>query len=674
MISLNAYGWFCFNWGYPKSFASTLLLVSFNLMLISGLSAQDLDFKDLPAKDIAMKFYQKDSGASALVLREFGTLTFGKESPFPLIHRYHNITKIFKSDGFSYGDIKISLYKWNDGSTEVIKKFKAIVYTPDGNGGFNSVVTNEQEAHYTNESKNYQTFRIALPNLSVGCIIEYWYDLETPYRGDYTPWLFQDAIPKLYSEYQVHMPKGFNYGILLKGFKTLVKNDLIKSPGCGEHDKSWHCSKLIYAMDSIPAFVPEERMTMSLNYISALHFKAVSYVAETRKNRRIIATWKDLDAQLLDVDAFGGQLKEEKFFKSKLKNIIIAGKDTFGTARSVYNYINHHIKWDNRYGPHSATGVRKALSLGKGNIGDINIALINALRAYNIPAEPVIISTKENGQITKGYPTMSEFNYLLAKVDINKRTYLLDASNPMLPFGMVPESCLNDQGRVIRNRDTSYWIDLRSDFKKSTTYTADFVIGADGSVNGSVKNFSTGYDALSKRMQVKNFTSVDEYLDEFGTSINNAKVLKASIENLDSLNVAIYENFDVSLNKLSVGANNQILFNPYILNRLNENPFKLRERSYPIDCGPPMEQRYILTLELPENYSIESLPDPVALMLPNDGGSFKTNYNSSGHKLIYSHIVRLNQSVYMPEEYPYLRELFNKIVQTQKLDIVLKKK
>ncbi len=52
-------------------------------------------------------------------------------------------------------------------------------------------------------------------NLQPGCIIEYKYRLESPFLEKLKTWEFQSDIPKIYSEYEVHIPNVFGYNVSL---------------------------------------------------------------------------------------------------------------------------------------------------------------------------------------------------------------------------------------------------------------------------------------------------------------------------------------------------------------------------------------------------------------------------------------------------------------------------
>jgi hypothetical protein len=53
---------------------------------------------------------------------------------------------------------------------------------------------------------------------------------------------------------------------------------------------------------------------------------------------------------------------------------------------------------------------------------------------------------------------------------------------------------------------------------------------------------------------------------------------------------------------------------------------------------------------------------------------YASNYESMGNTFTFSNITKFTKPIYTSEEYPYLKELYNKIILTQKADMVFKKK
>ncbi|RCH55834.1 hypothetical protein DJ568_03505 [Mucilaginibacter hurinus] len=158
-------------------------------------------------------------------------------------------------------------------------------------------------------------------------------------------------------------------------------------------------------------------------------------------------------------DELGQQLKEKGTFKKSVADAIAGKTSEFDKATAIYQLIQQNLKWNGYYGIFSPGGVKKAFDKKEGNIADINLSLIAALSAAGIKAEPVILSTKENGKIDKELPSLNDFNYIIGKVNIDGKTYFADASETTLKLGDLPERALNGVGRVFASK-AGEWIQL----------------------------------------------------------------------------------------------------------------------------------------------------------------------------------------------------------------------
>ena len=332
------------------------------------------------------------------------------------------------------------------------------------------------------------------------------------------------------------------------------------------------------------------------------------------------------------------------------------------------------MKWNNVRSWGSEDGISKAFESHTGTVGDINLSLMAALNAAGFNTEAVLLSTRENGIVNKLYPTKEDFDYVIVKLNLGDKFYLLDASDPLLGFGMVPLKCINGEGRVMSLDKPSYWLDIKPQQKRTSTYSFDLTLGNDGKIKGTLTHFSIGYDAYEKRKAIKKFNSLDEYVDNLGEKLNKIKIIKYEIANVDSLDMPVSETYQVEMAAYKNMENEKLLFNPILIDRQVTNPFKLAERSYPVDWGMPSERRFILTMHLPDNYTIESGLKPLAIALPNQGGRFVTSYEAGENQFVYSYVNQFSKSIYSPEEYPYLKELYNRMILEEKSELVFKRK
>ena len=663
------------------------LLVLFTLLAFIKLTkAQDFPYGSVTDDEMDLKKYAKDTSAHAVVLQEFGKsrIDIGSDDNIKLLYEYHVKIKIFDEKGFESGTFKIPLYNNGDNdSYETIREITAVTYYKDDNGSLQKMELDSKKIYPEKESKHWAYYKFAMPGLRKGCVIEVKYNTESPYWENFQSWYFQSNIPKVYSEYEVHIPAFWNFNVSLKGYLKLTKNTSTVERKCfsvngggglGGGGASCDCSLIVYGMADVPAFIDEDYMTSSKNFLSAINFELVEFTNPyTGVKVKWTKEWKDIDYMLKSDGDFGVQLKKKSLFKDRVVPVIAGAADDLAKAKAVYAYIQRSFKWDGHYGIESRDGLSKALDNHAGSASDINLSLVNALTAAGLNAEIVLISTRENGSLNPLYPIINDFNYVIAKVNIGDQSYLLDATDPLLSFGILPMRCLNDKGRVFSLDKPSYWIEMNLPQKKKSINTLDLTLQDNGKLKGTLVIYSVGYHAYEKRVAIKKFNTTDEYVDKLDASLPKVKVLKSDIHNLDSLDQPLIEKYELEIdihNKLTDNLN----FNPFFWNKIEVNPFKLTGRSFPVDMGMASDERVIVTIRLPAQYSIESPPQAVSVSLPNSGGAFLTSYQPGDNSFTFSNVIQLNKSVYSPQEYPYLKELYNSIIQSEKAEMVFKKK
>ncbi len=655
-----------------------LLINLFVFCLLTSVNAQDFPFGKWKPEEIDMKKYSRDSSAHAVVLNEFGNtkLTVVSSDNIRLVYDYHAKIKILDDNGFKHGTIEVPLYN-GDEIGEEIADVTAVTIYKDENGAIKTEELDPSKIYKVVENKNHTTVKFALPGLRSGCIIEYKYRITSPYWQDFHDWQFQSDIPKVHSEYEAHIPGFWAYNAVLRGELKADKviSDL-ESNCFSTHGASSDCSHLVYGMNNIPAFIVEDYMTAPKNFVSALYFELSEFTNPyTGIHTKVAKEWEDVDYQLKRDDQFGGQIKKKDLLKDRIAPVIAGKTDELAKAKAVYAYLQKTIKWNDYYSFSSGDGIRKALDKHTGMAGDINLALVSALNAAGINAEAVMLSTRDHGIVNKLYPVITEFNYVIAKANIGGESYLLDATDPLLSFGMLPMRCLNDEGRVISMDKPSYWIKIVNPQTQSNTYTLDLTLQENGKLKGTFSSYSKGYAAYEKRKAIKKFNTVDEYVENFDEKLTRVKITKSNITNVDSLNLPLTETYEVEIDAFDNLNHAKLSFNPFIFDRIVINPFKLIERNYPVDWGMQSETRFVLNMKLPDGYIVENPPQNVAVAMPKNAARFTLVYDGSGdNAFTFSHAIQFNKSIYESDEYPYLKELYNRIILSEKTEIVFKKK
>jgi len=652
-----------------------LLIILFVSFISFTAFSQNFNFGAITYDDYEFDRKKLDSNANAIVLKEFGTASVQLDDAtgrLELIFDYHVKIKIYNKEGFKNANIIVPLYK-DDTREESINDLKASTFNYTG-GRFVETVMDKKAVFTENRSKYTRLLKFTLPNLTENSIIEYSYRLKSPNLFNFKTWEFQSEIPKVVSEYIVYIPGIYNYNVSLRGFQKLTDQKAEIARECLRiSGVNIDCSRITYLMKDIPAFIEEDNMTAPSNFKSAVYFELSDYTNPRGGKVSYTKTWKDIDYELTSDKSFGSQMKRKDVYKDLIPSITKDATDDLGKAQAIFNYIKKQIKWNNYYGIYTEDNIKKSLDTRSGNVADVNLNLVAALSAANLDAEAVILSTRDNGTINKLYPVISNFNYIIAKVNIGDKSYMLDATEPLLPFGLLPLRCVNDQGRVINLKKPSYWIDLKASQKATTSYILNGKLNTEGKVVGILTTISQGYAAFNKRKEIKKYSSPDEFVEKLDDRLTKIRILNHSISNLDSVENSLTEKYEIEFTVNDGSIKNQFYLSPFFINAISKNPFNLNVRTYPVDLGAASDERIIINIGLPEKYNLIEKPKDLAIGLPNSGGRYLLQTNLDNNTLSLSQILQFNNAIYQPEEYPYLKEFYSRIIQNQKAEYLLKK-
>ncbi len=648
-----------------------VILLFLLTLITTSFTAQELKFRTVAKKELVDNFYLNDTTANAFVIYERGdTKVENKNDKVYLKTSVYRRIKILNKEGEKHATVKIFIYNDKNKSKEKVKNIKAITHNLNESSTYlnsNQVYTNEQ-----NESWKEVTF--TFPNVKLGSVLEYQYDLESPFFFNFSGWTFQSDIPKIYSEFHALIPGNWRYNRNFIGLIGLSTNKAILKKNCFSIGvgTTADCEELTYGMKDIPAFIEEEEYsTTKNNYISKIKFELAEIFHTDGSSKKYTTSWKETDRKLKYDESIGGQLKTESYFSKKMPNELLADKNKLLQCKSIYKYVqNHYTLNRDKKSIFKDVKIKKAYKEKFGSVSEINLTLISTLRSVGIDAKIMLLSTRDRGFPTKKHPVMTDFNYLVAHISIDNQTYLLDASDNYLSFDMLPFQALNSYGRVLDFEKGSYWF---STLPKVNTYeriSAKFIMHEDGSLSGNVKEINNGYFSKYKRELIDE-KNEDEYLIYLENKKENLEILSYSNEELENYENPLIENFNIEINTAdSMGDN--IYLNPFI-EKYYKNPFQLEQRNYPVNFGFKMQEFYMVEISIPESFNIKKIPKNNIFKLPNNGGLFITKFKKEKNKITVFTKIQLNQTIYETKDYQSLKEFFNQIIKAQNSLVIIEK-
>lgn len=628
-------------------------------------------FGEIPQVDKSLISYSTAPEAAAVVLYEKGDNYFEVIKDYILlVKKYHVRIKILNDKGFEEGTVAIPYYH-TDGSTERVENIRAITH----NGDMKTYV--KAESIFTKDlSPTVSEKTFTFPDLKEGSVLEYEYKIVSPFIYNFNGWKFQSHLPKKYSEFNATIPGNYSYNRTLTGFLKLDLNEAKLVKECFKIDgtqRGADCEVLKYVMKDIPAFKAEGYMLAASNYISRLDFELATHHRLDGITNHYTKSWKDVDDELKNDRDLGIQLNKKGYFERNVPESLFTEEDKLQRARNIYEFIRNHYTWTGEYGIYRDTRVKDAFDARKGSIGEINISLINLLNAGGIPTQMMLTSTRNHGLPKRSHPVMSDFNYLLARVNINGKVYLLDASDPLIPFGMLPFRCLNYYGRVMDFKSGSYWEDIIIDEPNRYTVRAQLAFGTGLlEATGILDEITLGYEAILRRAELKEDDTAD-YLEEKEAEIpGNVEITSYSLNEDISDEKKVSERFSLKLVPSLV--NETLYFNPFLVSLFEPEPFTRELRQYPVDFGYSRTYSYTISLIIPEGYVVDKLPAAVHTTLKDQVAALKFDVSQAGSNLTVLFNLSINRPHMSPEYYRELKALFAKVTEIQKNGIIVIKK
>ncbi len=646
---------------------------------------QEIEFGEIDMADMTMTEYPSDSSAVAAILYDKGSTFLDYEKgigAFRYTYDRHLRIKILDKAGLDWADFSISLYE-NGRSQEKVSKFTGAVYT-NKNGQIVETTVNKKDLLAEQVSENYSQKKIAFPNVQVGSIIEIKYRVSSPFYYSLVDWQFQYEIPVRYSDYSISYPEWFTYKTKFKGYalQHITPLDLLSSNNSivftsksGSNRIDFTQTNAGWIAKDMPAFKKEAYISTVDNFLVSIDFELASTNIPGSNWVSLAKTWQELGATMMDADGFGKQFTKGKikFLADEVKTITANLATPKEKISAIYDHLKHKMTWNEYQNKFVSSSLKEAYNKGKGNTADINLTLLGMLRQAGFTADPVLLSTKGNGFLNQGFPALRQFNYVIIRVEIEPGKYmLLDATAKDLPIHLLPTKCINNQGLVVRKEGIK-WVDLKPTGKYSLTCALDLVLNEEMEWVGEMKVRCKDYAANVMRTAYTEADNEAAYIAAMESDYEGLSVDDYSIDGIETIGKGIKESCQVNFSNQLMDGGDLLYFNPMLDFATDENPFKLEERTYPIDYPYPQSKTYSLQYEIPAGYVVEEVPEKTLIALPEKGGQFSYSVKVQGGKIMVLSQFKINKNLFLPTEYQALKEFYNIVVAKQAEQIVLKK-
>lgn len=647
-----------------------ILLVFLLVLGITTSKSQNYDYGKVSKAELEEQYHPSDSSLSAAVLykKEYIHFKFLQSEGFVQEREVHERIKIYNKEGLDRATKKIYLYYATAGRKESVSGLKAQTYNlVDG-----KIVKDKltKDGKFKEDLSDYtKVSSFTMPNVKEGSVIEYKYRVSSPF-STIDDVIFQYNIPINKLDVKIITPEYYVYKQqfnLKADFlpKTEKSSRNIQVPFEYRED-------IISASETnIPALKEEAYAGNINNYRSKLGFELTATLNRYKVIERSFSnSWEDVTRTIYKNGSFGEQITKSNFFKDDVAAILEGQTDAFAKAFIIQEFVKSKVKWNGRYGVYAQKGIRNAYKENEGNVADINLLIVAMLRSQGVDANPVLVSTRDNG--IPLFPTRQGFNYVICSVQNNGKYLLIDGTEKYSANNILPYRILNWQGRLIESNEASNWINLSPSQKSTETTMVNVAVEDDFTLSGKVRKSYDAYLAMSYR-EKHNDLSMEAKIKSHEDDKDGIEISNYNYENKDDIAKPVKITYDFELEDGIDEVGDKLYLNPLLFFAEDENPFKLEERQYPIDFVIPMQDKYMVNIKIPDGYKVEALPKNEAFTFNDGQVTFKYIVNSNGNFLRLNFNFDITMPFINASDYKIFKEFFDKYIEKQAEQVVLTK-
>jgi hypothetical protein len=664
-----------------------LTLILFFIFFFSNVNAQEFKLGKVSIAELQEKKHPKDSSAVAAILFKEGETRFNYSDDigFTVITEVSMRIKIYKKEGYDWANRSVR-FRIGSSSDERVDFSDVVTYNLVA-GKIEKTKLKGEGEFVEKINKYWNSKKITMPNVKEGSVLEYKYTIKTTSKGALRDWYFQTSIPVNFVEYKTYIPEYYVYNSNQKGFvfpkinvqknpKSILmvskeRTEGIVTKTSFSSDKvEYEETETTYSAQNVPAMKEEAYVNNIDNYTSILSQELSMTRFPNEALKPYSTNWDAVVKTIYEFDDFGAELNKTGYFENDLKTIIAGLTTPEEKISAIFNYVKTTVKWNNDYGFSCDEGVKNAYKVKTGNTAEVNLMLTAMLRYAGLTANPVLVSTRSNG--IAAFPNLNAFNYVIAAVENGNGLILLDASDKFSIPNVLPLRALNWTGRLIRKDGTSAEVDLMPKTTSNTTVMMSYAIDDKGGVSGKIRRQKTDYEALIFRTNNDNVKE-ENYLEKLENENEKIEISDYSRTGEKEMTQPVSETLSFSGSNLTEIIGGKIYVNPLLFFTAEHNPFKQEIRQFPVDYGYPSLEKYMINIQIPEGYKVETLPVSSAITMEDNLGSFKFIVNSTGTGIQIATTQQINSAIIPSEYYSMVKDFYQGMITKENEKIVLTK-
>ncbi|KAA3613327.1 MAG: DUF3857 domain-containing protein [Calditrichaeota bacterium] len=651
-----------------KKFIHWCLLIVFPLLICSQISFAGLKTKwgKVDKKYLRMTAFAPDTNAAAVKIFDIGDLEIVVSRRFELYFERHYQIKILKDAGKKYADIAIPY--WHK---DKIVSLKAHTILPSGK----KHKVKKKQIFDEEKKGNFRVKKVTFPQVVPGAIIEIRYKLHSDYITNLEPWVFHDEIPVLESRVELKMLPGFTYNVKVGNDPYHLVKKSEEQYSTISSGKPSITKKFVYTAKDLPALKYEPYISTMENYRARVDFLILSY-RDPYTNYEFAKDRQTLVNELLE-GTHKNFLKPTNEVKDLVADIIGDEPVRRIQIKLIFEYARDNFDEEMSYsaGAYVRRNQKDVIKDKKATNSERNMFMLSMLRAAGFKAEPLLISTWENGWIDPVFPFLTQFNRSIVAIKMGSRFQFLDASKKLGTMHNLPAEDLTFRGLLLK-KDAAKIVRIPNKGIKSMETVHSVVdLNSDGSLSGKTTLTSVGYAAFNRSIELQKEKAVSDFITEqISGDIEGFEVLECDSLLKPVPSDTLETQFQFKTGEVAEIIDDEIYLQPLLYFVQNENLFKSEKRYFPVEFGYLAKWVELNSINLPTNFEVLELPE--AAMVNCEFFTYRyTIMKTPGNErqLTATRFLKLKKEFIPASDYHRLRNYWSRIVDGDQQKLILQK-
>ena len=505
-----------------------------------------------------------------------------------------------------------------------------------------------------------------------GAVVAEEYQEELPSYLPEITWSMNGEHPAHLRRLTLHLPDGFKFDSKWKQHEPVAPTKI------GGNDWQW-------TLEDTPGLdlkdVKQKPVRGELLAYMSLHYSG--------KGEPVMESWQALGQWYAKLAAGRADATPEITAKAQQ---LVAEKSTFyDKAETIQAFVRDQTRYVaieigiGGLQPHAAADIYKNMY---GDCKDKATLLISMLGAVGIHATWLDVDTEHRKDVST--PTLEGDHMIAAieipagyddprlhsvvKLDDGRRYLITDPTWSYTPFGQIEDTLQGTWALLVDGaKSQAIQIPVMPPDRNTWTRTAHFKLSADGTLNGKVTERLYGDVAAETRGvfgrldEQRRMEVMEHYVNSDLTGMTLANV---KMENLEKVNSDMTLSYDVTVPGYAKQVGALLLVRPRVLGSVTMQ-MEEKRHPYPVNLHQTLQEQDEFTIEIPDGYSVDELPD--AANLDVGFASYTSKTAAEVRTIHYERNYTVGRIEVPAESYPDLRRLMSGIVQDERANVVLRK-